>query len=325
MSATRAALERRQVVLYLAAIAAGSALGLSWPQAGAPLERLIYPVLTLLLYASFSQVPFASLREAFSDKRFMSALLVANFVAVPLMVLALSQLLPPDAGLRLGVLLVLLAPCTDWFVTFAQLGKGDVRRAVAALPLLLLLQLLLLPGYLGLFLGEAFVGAIDAAVFGRAFAQFILLPLALAYLTQRAARHRLTLSRFLGLLAWWPVPLLALTLFLIAGSHVTVVLGAQALLAWVVPVFILYALMAAPLARLMAARFGLEPAAARTLAYSVGSRNSFVVLPLALALPDALSLAVAVIVIQSLIELVALTVYLWWVPGLLLPGLDRGG
>jgi ACR3 family arsenite efflux pump ArsB len=314
---TRAALERHQVWLYVAAIAVGSALGLSWPQAEAQLERLIYPVLAALLYASFSQVPFAKLRQAFADRRFTAALLTANFVAVPLVVLALSQLLPPDASLRLGVLLVLLAPCTDWFVTFTQLGKGDTHRAVAALPLLLLAQLALLPVYLWLFLGAAFVGAIDPAVFGRAFAQLILLPLALAYLTQRAARRRPGYRRFLDRLAWWPVPLLALTLFLIASSHVMVLLEAGELLVWVLPVFVLYALLAAPLARLIAVRFGLEPGATRTLAFSVGSRNSFVVLPLALALPEALSLAVAAIVIQSLVELLALTLYLWWVPTIL--------
>ncbi|GAB5601760.1 arsenic resistance protein [Thermus sp. FJN-A] len=323
MSPAREALERHQVVIYLAAIAAGSALGLAWPQEEAHLERLIYPALTLLLYASFSQVPFAALREALRDRRFMGALLVANFVAVPLLVLTLGPLLPPDAGQRLGVFLVLLAPCTDWFVAFTHLGKGDVRRAVAALPWLLLLQLILLPVYLWLFLGEAFVGVADATAFGRAFAQFILLPLALAYLTQRLARRHLALRGFLHRLAWWPVPLLALTLFPIAGSHVTAVLEGGKLLAQVVPVFVLYALLAAPLARFVAARFGLPPEAARTLAYSLGSRNSFVVLPLALALPEELSLAVATIVIQSLVELVALTVYLWWVPGVLIPGPGR--
>ena len=40
--------------------------------------------------------------------------------------------------------------CTDWFITFSQLGKGDVPRAIAITPLNLVLQLILLPLYLWL-------------------------------------------------------------------------------------------------------------------------------------------------------------------------------
>lgn len=58
------------------------------------------------------------------------------------------QWLPDDPALRLGVRLALLVPCTDWFITFTQLGRGNTSRAIAVTPLNLLLQLLLLPVYL---------------------------------------------------------------------------------------------------------------------------------------------------------------------------------
>ena len=48
---------------------------------------------------------------------------------------------------------VLLVPCPDWFITFSQLGAGNVPRAIAVTPVNLLLQLLLLPVYLWLMLG----------------------------------------------------------------------------------------------------------------------------------------------------------------------------
>lgn len=51
------------------------------------------------------------------------------------------------------MLLVLLVPCTDWFITFSQLGSGNVPRAIAVTPIDLLLQLLLLLVYLWLMLG----------------------------------------------------------------------------------------------------------------------------------------------------------------------------
>lgn len=99
---------------------------------------LLWPTLTLLLYATFVQVPLLHLRKAFRDHRFV----------LPAVAWILVQWLPPDPPLRLGVLLVLLVPCTDWFITFSQLGGGNVPRAIAVTPIYLLLQLLLLPFYL---------------------------------------------------------------------------------------------------------------------------------------------------------------------------------
>ncbi len=42
-------------------------------------------------------------------------------------------------------------------------------------------------------------------------------------------------------------------------------------------------------------------------------------LPIALALPPGLELAVVVVVFQSLVELVGMALYLWWVPRHLFP------
>ena len=68
------------------------------------------------------------------------------------------------------------------------------------------------------------------------------------------------------------------------------------------------------LARFVARRFGLATAEQRTAIFSAGTRNSFVVLPLALALPAGWELAAAVIVLQSLVELGAMIAYLRCVP-----------
>jgi ACR3 family arsenite transporter len=54
--------------------------------------------------------------------------------------------------------------------------------------------------------------------------------------------------------------------------------------------------------------------AGRTLAFSLGTRNSFVVLPFALALPAGWETTVVVIVFQSLVELFGMVFYLWWLP-----------
>lgn len=138
-------LERHQLWVYLAAITAGLAVGTWWPAAGSVFEPWLWPVLGVLLYATFTQVPLTHLPDAFRDVKFIAAVLGGNFVLVPLLVAALLVLLPAEPAVRLGVLLVLLVPCTDWFVTFTHLGGGDTRRALAVTPLNLLVQFAALP------------------------------------------------------------------------------------------------------------------------------------------------------------------------------------
>ena len=81
-------------------------------------------------------------------------------------------------------------PCTDWFVRFTYLGKGDEKRSIAFLPISLHLQLLLLPLYLYLFLGEAFFSTIA----NRLLIAFLTLLLTLFMLTLFLDRSRLGLT-----------------------------------------------------------------------------------------------------------------------------------
>ena len=307
----RLTLERRQVWIYLAAIALGLGLGSAAPGIGPRFETLLWPVLAALLYATFVQVPLLHVRDAFRDGRFVLAILLGNFVLIPLLVWLALQWLPDDPALRLGVLLVLLVPCTDWFITFAQLGRGNTARAIAVTPLNLLLQLLLLPAYLWLMLPAAdFSAALKTEDMLPAALMLIGVPLVAAALTElwvEARPERTVLRERLG---WWPVPLLAVVVFLIAGAQVGTVLNAGPVL----PVFVGFLLVAALLARSLAHWLRLPVDAGRTLAFSLGTGNSFVVLPFALALPAGWETTVVVVVFQSLVELFGMVVYLWWLP-----------
>lgn len=312
---TRLDLERRQVWIYLAAIAGGLALGSGVSEVGPHFESLLWPVLAALLYSTFVQVPLLHVRDAFHDGRFVVAILLGNFVLIPLIVWLMLQILPEDPALHLGVLLVLLVPCTDWFITFAQLGRGSTARAIAVTPLNLLLQFALLPCYLWLMLPAAnFSAALSTGEMLFAALGLIGLPLMAAALTEcwvEVSPERAVWRERLG---FWPVPLLALVLFLIAGAQVDTVLGAGTILLTVLPLFVGFLLVAAVLAHGLGRLLGLPMEAGRTLAFSLGTRNSFVVLPFALALPAGWETTVVVIVFQSLVELFGMVFYLWWIP-----------
>ncbi len=311
---SRQQLERRQVWLYLAAIGAGLSAGAAAPEAASTLDTLLWPTLAVLLYATFTQVPLTHIAAAFRDGRFMGAQLFGNFIVVPLVVWALLLAVPDEPAVRLGVLLVLLVPCTDWFVTFAHLGRADTHRAIAATPVNLLVQLMLLPIYLWLFLGHAFLEILDARRIAGVYLSLIVLPLLAAWLTERWVERAPHRGAWVGRLAWLPVPLLAAVVFLIAASQVQAVLGALPILGQLTGVFLAYLLLAAVIGMALGRAFALPVAATRTLVFSLGTRNSFVVLPLALALPVTSAAAVVVIVLQSLVELLGMVAYLWAVP-----------
>ncbi|WP_024326239.1 arsenic resistance protein [Thioalkalivibrio sp. AKL19] len=316
----RERLEQYQVLIYLVTITLGLFLGVSAPGASEWLDVVLWPVLGVLLYATFTQTPLIHLGEAFREPRLLLAAVIGNFVVIPPLVWAILQVAPGDPAILLGIALVLLVPCTDWFITFTHLGGGDTRRAIAFSPISLLMQLALLPLYLWLFFGGEFTLALAGEDVLKAFAGLILVPLILAYLTERWAGDDPGRGRLTAGLAWLPVPLLAVVVFIIAASQANTVRDGADVLLPLLLIFAGFLAVAALLARALARVFDLPVAQGRVLAFSLGSRNSFVVLPIALALPQGLELAVVVVVFQSLVELVGMAVYLWWIPRHLFPG-----
>lgn len=307
----RDALERRQIALYLAALALGIGVGLLWP--GQVSSALIDPAIALMLYVTFLQVPMRELRQGWANGRFLAALGMANFVVLPLGVWALAQALPaahPQIDLlRLGLLMVLLAPCIDYVVTFAHLGRADARLLLAATPLLLLAQMLLLPVYLHLMLGASAAQRVEPGPFVHAFVWLIAMPLVLAVLTQRAAgRHRVAarVAEGLGLL---PVPATAGVLFVVVAALLPQLGEAREAVWHVAPLYVVFAGVAPVLGWTVARAFRLGAPAGRAVAFSAGTRNALVVLPLALAVPDGGALLPAVVLAQTFVELLAELVY----------------
>ncbi|PPG28559.1 arsenic resistance protein [Pseudoclavibacter sp. RFBG4] len=308
-----AVLERHQIALYLAAIAAGGALGLLVPGVH-HLELAIEPVLALLLFATFLGVPFAAIGRSLRDARFLGAVGVVNFVIVPLVAYALSRFVADEPALLFGVLLVLLTPCIDYVIVFAGLAGGASDRLLAVAPLLMLAQMLLLPLYLLIFLGPDEVAVVDVAPFARAFLLLIVVPLgAAAFVQFLAKRHRSgqVIERTTMNLM---VPLMMATLFTVVASQAGAVGAAGPRLLVLVPIYVAF-LAIMVLVGLLAGRvFRLDVPATRALAFSGATRNSLVVLPLALALPPALALTPVVIVMQTLVELVGMVALVRFLP-----------
>lgn len=306
--------DAHQVPLYLGAIVAGAAMGLVFPRIAPALEHSIEPVLMLLLFATFLGVPLIEVGRAFRDIRFLGVVLAANFLVVPLVAWGLSRFVADDRGLLLGVLLVLLTPCVDYVIVFTGLAGGARARLLAAAPLLMLVQILLLPLYLFLFAGADVLSVIDAGPFVEAFLLLIVVPLAAAAIVQAVARRHRAGRIVEHVMAGAMVPLMMATLAVVVGSQIAAVGSQVTALVRAVPLYIAFVVVAVGVGRLAGRAARLDVPATRAVIFSAATRNSLVVLPLALALPAAFAIAPLAVVTQTLVELVAMVVLVRLVP-----------
>jgi ACR3 family arsenite transporter len=197
---------------------------------------------------------------------------VLNFAAVPIVVFALTRIIAGNEAVLVGVVLVLLAPCIDYVIVFSGLAGAASERLLAGAPLLMLLQI------------------IDIAPFAEAFVLLIVIPLALAAATQLWARRRRLGEQIIEAMAAAMVPVMMVTLAVVVASQIDSVRSRIDQLAAAAAIFVVFLIVMAFVGVGAGKVFGQDVPATRALVFSGATRNSLVVLPLALALPPALSL-----------------------------------
>lgn len=290
--------EKFQSLFVAAAALLGLGLGLLSP-VGDAAGRLVLPALMLMLAAVFVQVDAARVAGVRSARRAVAASLVLNFAVTPLLAWGLGAgLLGGAPDLRVGLLLLLVTPCTDWYLVFTRLGRGHMGMAAALLPVNLVLQLLLLPVYV-LLLGGGAAMAGTGTLVGSAL-PVLVVPLAAAVSARWAAarwkgaawRDRVLADRA----AVTVPPLLYLAVAAVfAGQARTVTAHAGELAVLLPPLLVFFT--AAPLLALGASRLLRLPADQRVaLTMTSVARNSPLALAVAVAaFPDRPLIAVALV------------------------------
>lgn len=303
-------LERFQTLFVMA----GVGLGLAASQvSGVPslADRLILPFLMVMLFAAFAGIPLESLQRAFGNRRVVGSSLAVNFLWNPLLAVALGAVFLADhPALWVGLLMLLVTPCTDWYLLFTDLANGDVALATSLLPYNLVLQLLLLPAYLYLFAGAL----VDLQL--RFLLEGILLVLVVPLSLAAVARHVLTELKGRRWLADAVVPALGPVQIAFLTLAVAAMFASQGELVLERPDVL--ALLAVPILAFYAVNFVLGLAIGRLLRLSYGevaclnctilSRNSPTALAIAVvAFPDQPLIALA-LVVGPLLELPLLSV-----------------
>ncbi|WP_418179570.1 arsenic resistance protein [Aliarcobacter lanthieri] len=303
-------MENYQIAIYFIIIAIAILITFIVPNTS-NFESMINPALALMLFVTFLQVPISELSQAFRKTKFIFALLFSNFIIIPILVFILIQFLPDNPLLRLGVLFVLLTPCVDYVVTFSHLGKADSKLILASTPILLIIQMLLLPVYLSMFLGKEASNLVEITPFIEAFIFLILIPFVLATFFQIFSKKSIFIEKLVDIFNLLPVPSTAFVLFVVILTVIPQLSQAINDILFIIPIYIAFAIIAPIIGFNIGRLFRFEVKEKSAIAFSSATRNSLIILPLALAIPNALPLLPAVIVTQTFIELISSIIYIF--------------
>lgn len=147
-------------------------------------NQLIVPLLAGMLYATFLPMPLQQVGRAIRNLKVTAASLSMNFLWTPVLAWGLGAVFLRDTpDLWVGLIMLMVTPCTDWYLVFTSVTGGDVSLATVLLPFNLILQIVLLPIYLLVF-AKTLVELNPQAMMSSVF-WVLLVPLLIALVSRR--------------------------------------------------------------------------------------------------------------------------------------------
>lgn len=182
-------------------------------------EIFIVPLLVIMLYITFLQIPFEDIKYSFKNVRFTYTSVIMNFIWTPVLAWVLALLfLSDNPALWIGFVMLMVTPCTDWYLIFTGIAKGNVALSTSILPLNLILQILLLPMYLLIFGGTT--GVIDLSFLVKSVLIVLFIPLTLAFITNALLKNKEQLkAKFITKLSVLPIFFLSLAIIAMFASQ----------------------------------------------------------------------------------------------------------
>lgn len=297
------------IVIMLVGIGAGSLVGALVPAAAGVPDGVLLAVIAVAIGITLLDVPLSSFGRAVLDRRFLGAVLLLTLVVSPLLVYVISRVVVTDPDLQAGLLLMLLAPGVGLVAAFVRRAGGAVESLLSVAPVLLVLQIVTVPGFMLLFTaGENFL-SLDGSRLPLAVLLGIIAPAAIVTVLQLVGVRRPRLAAGLRRGAAFTAPATALAAGLVAAVLIPRAGERLALLEAVAPLFGVYLIVLAPVGILVATAFSLPLSQVRSVTFSGGARNGLLVLPIALAFPDGFAVVALVVVLGMAVEIIGLGIY----------------
>ena len=179
--------------------------------------QLITPFLCLMLYGLFLEIPLNELKNSFKNVKFSITSVLINFIWTPLFGYFLGSIFfKGNVDIFIGFFMLILTPCTDWYLVFTKLAKGDLKLSLSILPMNLILQIVLLPIYLAIFFSTT--NSMDYTQIVYSILIVIVIPFIASQMTRFVLNDKLN-HRVTELISSAEIWFLALAVFCIFASH----------------------------------------------------------------------------------------------------------
>lgn len=287
--------------LLLLAVAIGSVVGITSPKTGHSVSHFIDPTILVLVFLLLFEVPLKGLFKGATNVRFIGLAWVLNFLIIPIIGFGIASLfLSGETLFYTGLVIYFMSPCTDWYLGFTRLAKGNVELGAALLPINMATQLILFPIYLLVF-DTVIDYKIDLQVLLEWFLQPLLAATVLRFLLHRFIDKLLPICKF-------AIPLvLALLVGQIFAANIYQLVEHLAIVPLLLLAIFVFFMVTYVLGDMVAKFFKLEYREHCLLAFTTGARNAPLMLGLAtVAFPNQ-PLIYATITIGMLIEFPHLT------------------
>ena len=140
-----------------------------------------------MMYPAMTNVRLTEVGQAFRSPRQLGVVLFFNFLVAPFFMLLLANIFVADPELRTGLILYGLAPCIAMVIIFTYLAKGNTPMALVFVALNSVIQMLLIPVYARLLIGDV---SFDVWVVAQSVVLYLGLPLVAGVLTRQLVVRR---------------------------------------------------------------------------------------------------------------------------------------
>jgi ACR3 family arsenite efflux pump ArsB len=256
-------------------------------------SSLIVPLLMTMLYGLFLSINLGELKSSFLNVKFSLTNIIINFIWTPIFAYFLGRIfLDNELPIWIGFVMLMVTPCTDWYLVFTGVAKGNVPLSTAVLPVNLILQVILLPVYLFVFFGQS--GNVEPSSIIESILMVLLVPFFLAFITKRlTGRSNTSGDRFISFFEKSQVSFLALAVVaMFASEGKSLIDNPEIIYKLLIPVLIFFAVT-----------FLLTQVVSRFLNFGYADRVSLTLTTMARNSPISLAIAVSAFSHEPLIAL----------------------
>ncbi|MYN14498.1 arsenic resistance protein [Pusillimonas sp. TS35] len=296
-------------LLLIGSILVGAVLGQLWPAAGAVLAEQVDRTLLALVGLIFFGVRFEAIAQVRGSLPTVALALAANFLFIPAIGYAIaSVLLPAQPLFMVGLMIYFMAPCTDWFLGFTRLARGNVALGTALIPINMATQLLLYPFYLYFFTSS--LVQVEAGIIGDTLLHWFLAPFAVAVAAHYCLGQLLGTARLAQVLHRadqaipWVIALLVTEIF---AANIAVILDHRSVFAWVLLAVFIFFITTFLLGEGLSRLAGLSYPEHALLTMTIAARNAPLMLAVTMAALPGQPLIYAALIIGMLVEFPHLT------------------